>query len=117
MTERKPKVRSDGEGTIYPVRVTLKAGQQRTYYKASVRHEGRRITLSSTSKTETGKRLKKLLRDLEDGSPTGRSRQTVIEFVNDWLESSVKPTVRPRTYLAYRERLHKHILPTLGRMK
>ena len=110
--------REAGEGSIYPVTRVLKNGTETTHWKASVRHQGKRYTLSSTTRSETARRLKMLLRELEDNGVAAQGKKpTLAQFCEEWLASSVKPTTRPRTYQAYEERLRLHILPTLGRLK
>lgn len=110
--------REDGEGSIYPVTRVLKNGTQTVHWKASVRHEGKRYTLSSTTRNETARRLKMLLRELEQNGVVVKGKKpTLQQFCEEWLQTSVKPTTRPRTYQAYEERLRLHVLPTLGRLK
>ena len=41
-------------------------------------------------------------------------RQTLGQFLIRWLQDSVKPTVRPKTYTSYSQLLRIHILPALG---
>jgi integrase len=47
--------------------------------------------------------------------PVATERLTVEQFLIRWLENSVKPTVRPRTYETYQHRVTKHLAPALGR--
>ena len=42
---------------------------------------------------------------------------TVEQFLGRWLEDSVKPTVRPKTYQSYAQMTRLHIVPSLGRME
>jgi len=46
---------------------------------------------------------------------TGTARQTVEQFLTDWLENSQKHSVRARTYERYEEIVRLHISPVLGR--
>ncbi len=39
--------------------------------------------------------------DLEQGLPVIPERQTVAQFLNQWLDESVKPNVKPMTYRSY----------------
>lgn len=48
--------------------------------------------------------------------PAGRS-PTVAEFLRSWLETSVKPRVRPLTYAGYKVNVEKHLVPTLGKIR
>ncbi len=44
-------------------------------------------------------------------------KQTVAEFVSDWLENSAKQTVRPTTYFSYESKVRLHIIPRLGHFR
>jgi integrase len=48
--------------------------------------------------------------------PAGRS-PTVGEFLRSWLETSVKPRLRPLTYAGYKVNVEKHLVPTLGKIR
>jgi integrase len=50
------------------------------------------------------------------GLPVIEERQTVEQFLNDWLENTVKPNRRPRTYEQYEILVRLHIVPTLGKL-
>jgi len=39
------------------------------------------------------------------------------EFLRTWLESTVRPRVRPLTYAGYKVNVEKHLIPTLGKIK
>lgn len=47
--------------------------------------------------------------------PAGRS-PTVAEFLRSWLETSVKPRVRPLRYAGYKVNVEKHLVPTIGKI-
>ena len=44
--------------------------------------------------------------------PTGR--KTLGEFLDQWLEDSVKPVRSPKTYISYAEQVRLHIKPAIG---
>jgi integrase len=50
------------------------------------------------------------------GLPVAVERQTVGQFLADWLESSVKPSVRAATYVSYEHTVRNHLSPELGRL-
>jgi integrase len=41
----------------------------------------------------------------------------VAEFLRMWLETSVKPRVRPLTYAGYKVNVEKHLVPTIGKIR
>ncbi len=67
------------------------------------------------TRKEVQGQLTKTLRDLQQGLTVATERLTLAAFLTRWLEDSVKPTVRPRSYEAYRHRAQKHLIPGLGR--
>ena len=48
--------------------------------------------------------------------PAGRS-PTLAEFLRSWLETSVRPRVRPLTYAGYKVNVEKHLVPTIGKIR
>ncbi len=42
---------------------------------------------------------------------------SVEAFLRSWLETSVKPRVRPLTYAGYKVNVEKHLIPTLGKIR
>jgi integrase len=76
----------------------------------------RRVIYGATRK-EVAEKLKKLLREQQQGTlPTQTERQTVGQFLERWLEDSVKPTVRPTTFESYSILTKTHLIPSLGRI-
>jgi integrase len=74
------------------------------------------VTVSGRTKTEAKAKLRAVLRDFEDGLPTGRRRYTVGEAVEDWLAHGMglqqPSTVVNRAVLA-----RTHLVPMLGRRR
>jgi integrase len=74
------------------------------------------VTVSGRTKTEAKAKLRAVLRDFEDGLPTGRRRYTVGEAVEDWLAHGMglqePSTVVNRAILA-----RTHLVPVLGRRR
>ncbi|WP_240051296.1 site-specific integrase [Pseudonocardia sp. EV170527-09] len=79
---------------------------------------GKRIMrrVSGRTKTEAMKKLKQLLRDVEDGTVVAESGFTVAQAVEDWLTYGLNgraaTTVATRRILA-----DKHVIPALGARK
>lgn len=107
--------RGNGEGTIFQ------------------RKSDGRYVASLTVETDTGKRarkyvyghtrgevasaLTKLLKDSQLGMPVQDDRVTVGRFLDDWLQSSVRPSRRPSTYAGYENLVRNHIRPFLGHVR
>ena len=73
-----------------------------------------------TTETVHGpKRLaEKVLRDrlaaLEDGSHVAKSKETVAQFMEYWLDNYAASHCRPRTVVGYRGNVKRHISPSLS---
>jgi integrase len=69
------------------------------------------------TRAEVKVKLAALQAELSRGRlPAGRN-PTVAEFLRSWLETSVKPRLRPLTYAGYKVNVEKHLVPTLGRYR
>lgn len=108
------KRRSRGDGGIY-----WDDDRQRWRAEITVGYKpnGKRKTRKASGKTvtETKKKLRELLRALDEGS-TEDQRYRVADAVNDWLEFGLsnrsKKTVEKYTYLA-----NTHVIPGVGARK
>jgi len=60
--------------------------------------------------------LLKARTDLASGFRVSADRQTVGQFLLDWLENSARPSVRAATYRSYEQTIRNHLLPELGRL-
>lgn len=66
------------------------------------------------TRREVLEKLASAQRALKDGLPVTSDRQKLGQFLERWLEDVARPSVRPRTYIRYRELLALHVLPTLS---
>lgn len=57
--------------------------------------------------------LAEFVGNVNTGTYVPRSRQTLAEFVQEWL-AAIAPTVRPATHYSYARNLRLHVLPYLG---
>src|SRR5665213_1193966 len=48
------------------------------------------------------------------GLPANAGKQLLAQFLERWLEDSVKVRCRPRTYVLYKQQVAAHIVPTIG---
>lgn len=79
---------------------------------------GRRVRKSfyGDTRREVQERLTQALRDQQQGLPIATERQTVGQFLQNWLTESVKPSVRPKTYTSYEQLMRLHLSPVLGKI-
>lgn len=109
-----PKMRGHNEGSIYKrkkdgrwvaaVNLGYKDGklQRKCCYRKT------RKAVSDWLTAELAK--------LGQGIPLVTERQTLTQFLDRWLEDSIKPSVRPATYVSYEQQIRVHIAPTLGHL-
>ncbi|MDQ3654426.1 MAG: site-specific integrase [Chloroflexota bacterium] len=114
MTEKKRR-RGHNEGSIYQ-----RASDGR--WVGSV-HLGwdetgrRRKVVYGKTRAEVSRKIAKIIADHQKGLPIQTSDKTLSVFLDEWLEESVKPSVRPRTYDSYRLIVNLHLTPALGKHK
>src|SRR5271156_1013549 len=61
--------------------------------------------------------LLKARSDQSHGLPVAGERQTVAEFLEDWLEHTLKARAQPRSFESFSVIVKKHIVPSLGRIR
>ena len=101
--------RANGEGSIYQRADGL-------WVAAITGVDGRRQRFYARTRAEVGRRLTEALqrRDLGEIGPAGQD--TVAAWLETWL-ATVKPTLRPRTWIRYRELCRVHLIPAIGRLR
>ncbi len=57
--------------------------------------------------------LAEMIGNVNKGTYIKKTRQTVDEFVDEWL-AAIEPTVRPATHYSYARNLRLHVLPYIG---
>lgn len=113
--QRKPKGRSNGEGSVFK-----RSDPTRTkpWVAQITRHNGKKETIGYfKTEAEAITARNKALRDLESGTLVDKSRQTMGTYLNYWLEDVHKSTVEITTYVAYRIALDKRLIPGLGHIQ
>ncbi len=65
------------------------------------------------TKRDAERALAEILTSLHTGTYVEPSRQSLAEFISDWL-AAVSPTIRPATQHSYARNLRLHVLPALG---
>jgi integrase len=101
------KKRANGEGSIsqHPdgrwwARLTLAGGKRKAFYGKTRKEVQQKLTVA--------------LRDQQQGIAPAPERLTVSQWLTHWLETVVRPSRRLNTYLGYKTRIEKDILPHLG---
>src|SRR5918992_1333347 len=110
----KKKQRGNGTGTVYPRK--NKDGKI-TSYRGSYIVNGKRYYVSAKTKAETEQKLRQAMTDADRGLIFDAGSLTLGDYLDRWLNDSVRDTVRQRTWERYEQIARVHIKPALGRIK
>lgn len=82
--------------------------------------QGKREYYSKTfhgAKKEAQRELRTMLLRRDRGERLTPPKQTLDEYLDDWLATTAKPSVRARTFGDYEDTLKRYVRPHLGRVK
>lgn len=107
------KRRGHGEGAIYQRESDGKwcASVDLGYTEG----KRKRKTIYGKTRKEVADKLKALHHDQSNGVQLIPQQQTVQQYLEVWLEQTVKRRNRPSTFSKYKRDIKHHITPTLGR--
>src|SRR5262252_2995462 len=113
--------RGNGEGSIYDrvQRRVRKDGTvvEKTIWCASVSLDyGERKVIYGNTREEVAAELVRLLGARQGGLPLPGVRLKVGQYLEQWLEETVKPSRKPLTYVRYENVTRRHLIPTLGKV-
>jgi integrase len=106
--------RGHGEGAIYQRKDGRWVGCLNIGW-----HDGRRKRKAVYGRTQKDvqEKLAIVRRKVHDRLPIPSERLTLGGFLQSWLENEARFSVRPSTYVRYRDLLRLHVIPTLGNVK
>lgn len=108
-----PKRRGNNKGSIYQA----KDGRWRAAVHVGFKNGKRnRKMLSGATRAEVAEKLKKALRDQQQGILLQSERQTLADYLPAWL-ASAKPKLRYGTYESYGILIKVHLVPGLGHIR
>jgi integrase len=110
----KKKQRGNGTGTVYPRK--NKDGKI-TSYRGSYFVDGKRHQVSAKTRTVTEQKLRQAMTDADRGLNFEADSLTLGDYLDRWLNDSVRDTVRDTTFERYEQIVRVHITPALGRIK
>lgn len=112
MSRRKPKTRINGEGSIYKRQSDGRwVGQ---YFDHTAVPPKYRYVYAKTQ-AEALQRLNEAMAKRGNGLAFDADRSTLGEFLDRWIEDSVKDSVKPSTYENYSMLTRCHLILALGR--
>ena len=109
MSKRK---RGNNEGSIYKMqdgrwRAAVSLGWKRTEEGNMV---WKRRVITGATRHDVADQMKSLQGDQTRGLKIDCGKQTVGDFLTLWLEDTVRPSVRPKTYRSYEQMLRIHLV-------
>src|SRR3712207_343620 len=107
------KRRGNNEGSIYRRKDGYWVGQ----YGVQTAGETKTCYIYGKTRAAVAEKLTRALADRNGGLTYDTRKLTVGEYVERWIEDSVRDTVRQRTYERYEQIVRVHIKPVLGRVK
>lgn len=105
--------RGNGEGSIS----RRKGGGWMGQYVVYAAEGRKRKTVYGKTRAEVAKKLAKALSDRDGGLVFDDKGLTVKEYLERWLNDSVKGSVKQRTFENYAYVVRLHLVPTLGHIK
>jgi integrase len=105
--------RGNGEGTIH----RRKDGGWCAQYTVYTAEGRKRKTIYGKTRVEVAAKLAKALSDREGGLAFDAKNLVLGEYLDLWLEDSVRDTVRATTFERYEQIARLHICPELGPLK
>jgi integrase len=106
--------RGSGEGSIFQRKDGRWCAQVSLGFKPGGKPH--RKMLYGKTRSEVSEAMKRTLRDQQLGLAITSDRQTVAQFLKDWLENTVKPKNKQLTYRSYEWIVRTHLAPELGRI-
>src|SRR2546425_25232 len=103
--------RSEGSWTI-----VLDLGRSVDAKTGLVKRTQKWLTVQGT-KREAEAKLAELLHRKNRGQVIEPSRMTLGDWIEEWLETVIKPSLRLRSYETYRQVVSKHLKPNLGMLR
>ena len=106
--------RGQNEGSIFQRQNGLWAG---VINLGRVNGKRARKTFYGATRKEVKDRLTAALAQQQQGTlPTG-GRETVGQFLTNWLEDTARPKLRPSTFESYSGLVRLHLIPTIGHVR
>ena len=107
------KKRGNGEGSIS----RRKDGLYMARYTIQTATGTKRKTLYGKNREDVAEKLVDALSNRTQGLVFDAGSQTVGEYMEQWLQTSARESVRESTYESYRNQVRRYVVPAIGRVK
>ena len=111
--KKKTKKRGNGEGSIAQRPDGRWMSQVTVGYDPKTGNPKRR-TFYAKTRREVVEKMDEVREELKAGTYVEPTKITLGDWLDRWLETYMKPTLRTTTYESYLTQIEKHIKPTLG---
>lgn len=103
--------RGNGEGSIFKMkdgrwRAAISIGWKK---KADGNNVWKRRVITGATRHEVADKMNALLGDRQRGFNIDPGKQSVGDFLTEWLENTVRPSVRPKTFRSYEQMVRNHL--------
>jgi integrase len=105
--------RGNGEGSI----TRRKDGLYMARYTVQTATGTKRKTLYGKNREVVAEKLVDALSNRNQGLVFDAGSQTVGEYMEQWLQTSARESVRESTYESYRNQVRRYVVPAIGRVK
>jgi integrase len=109
--------RGNGEGSIYEHKRNGKKVVYRGSYTVHTAKGVKRRYVAGKTREEARQKLAKEIAHRDGGLVFDAGNQTVGEYLERWLETSVRGSVRESTYRSYRRQARRYMVPAIGTVK
>ena len=106
--------RPNGEGTIYQRRDGRWEGAAYVLLPSGGRARKR---VYGKTRSEVFAKLAELQQKSRSGLPAISGQTSMATYLDEWLETIARPSVRPSTYYSYRLYVRDHLIPALGKKR
>ncbi len=105
--------RGNGEGSIS----RRKDGLYMARYTVQTATGPKRKTIYGKEREDVAEKLVEALANRNKGLVFDAGNQTVREYMERWLQTSAKGSVRESTYESYRRQVSRYVVPAIGRVQ
>lgn len=109
--------RGNGEGSIYEHKRNERKIGYRGAYTVHTAAGPKRRYVSGKTREEVRQKLAKAMAERDGGLVFDAGSLTVGEYLERWLETSVKGSVRENTCGSYRHQVKRYVIPVIGGVK
>lgn len=109
----KPKARANGEGTIFQLKSdNLWVGRLPMGYNPDGSVKYRQFT--GKKQSDIRENMDKAKSDVRTNTYVEPNKITVMEWLDTWLNVTIKESVKNTTWLSYKGIIEKHVIPEIG---